>query len=116
MLQIKEFSEAAGLGFEPRLTGPESVSTLSWLFTAVQKTAFSSQISGIGVSRCSPLFTPVTVKSLSNCPPTRDSHGREGSLAVQGVPLTYTPVFGRRCIHSYAYPYRGYAFQAHEEL
>ena len=43
MLQIKEFSEAAGLGFEPRLTDPESVSTLSWLFTAVQKTAFSSQ-------------------------------------------------------------------------
>jgi hypothetical protein len=25
MLQIKEFSEAAGLGFEPRLTDPESV-------------------------------------------------------------------------------------------
>ena len=26
MLQIKEFSEAAGLGFEPRLTDPESFS------------------------------------------------------------------------------------------
>ena len=43
MLQIKEFSEAAGLGFEPRLTDLESVSTLSWLFAAVQKTAFLSQ-------------------------------------------------------------------------
>src|SRR5215212_9725398 len=70
MLQIKEFSEAAGLGFEPRLTDPESVSTLSWLFTAVQKMAFSSQISGTGVACCPPLFTPVTVKSLSKVPGT----------------------------------------------
>jgi hypothetical protein len=83
MLQIKEFSEAAGLGFEPRLTDPESVSTLSWLFTAVQKTASSSQISGTGVSCCSPLFTPVTVKSLSNCPPTRDSQRHKSRLAAQ---------------------------------
>ena len=30
-------------------------------------------MSGTDVSCCSPLFTPITVKSLSNCPPTRDS-------------------------------------------
>ena len=57
---------AAGLGFEPRLTDPlESVSIPSWLFAAVQNMAFSSQIPGSRVSRCSPLFAPVTVKSLS---------------------------------------------------
>jgi hypothetical protein len=64
---LQELYEAAGLGFEPRLTDPESVSIHSWLFTAVQEMAFSSQILGTGVSRCSPLFTPVTVKSLSKC-------------------------------------------------
>src|SRR5215208_6028483 len=68
MLLIKEFEEAAGLGFEPRLTDPESVSIHSWLFTAVQKMAFLSQITGSRVSRCSPMFTPVTVKSLSKVP------------------------------------------------
>src|SRR5215208_552879 len=65
MLLIKGFEEAAGLGFEPRLTDPESVSILSWLFTAVQKSAFLSQIPESHVSRCSSLFAPVTVKSLS---------------------------------------------------
>src|SRR5215218_11368606 len=83
MLQIKEFSEAAGLGFEPRLTDSESVSTLSWLFTAVQKTAFSSQ----NVRNwCFSLFAvvhPVTVKSLSNGPPTRDSQRHKSRLAAQ---------------------------------
>ena len=69
MLQMKGFEEAAGLGFEPRLTDPlESVSIHPWLFTAVQKMAFSSQISGSRISRCSRLFAPVTVKSLSNAP------------------------------------------------
>ena len=56
---------AVGLGFEPSLTDPESVSALSWLFAVVQKTAYLSQIPGSRVSHCSPLFTPVTVKSLS---------------------------------------------------
>src|ERR687890_174883 len=65
MLQMEDFRGAAGLGFEPRLTDPESVSIYPWLFTAVQKTAFLSQIPISRVSRCSPSFTPVTVKSLS---------------------------------------------------
>ena len=71
MLQIKGFEEAAGLGFEPRLTDPlESVSTHPWLFIAVQNTTFFSQISGTGGSRCLRLLAPVTVKSLSKVPGT----------------------------------------------
>jgi hypothetical protein len=61
---------AAGLGFEPRLTDPESVSIYPWLFTAVQKTAYLSEFSESRVSSCSPLFTPVTVKSLSEATAT----------------------------------------------
>ena len=62
---------AAGLEFEPRLTDPlESVSLHPELFTAVQKTAYLSQIPEAGVSRCSLVFTPVTVKSLSKVPGT----------------------------------------------
>ena len=62
---LQVFYRAAGLGFEPRLTDPESVFIHPWLFAGVQKTAYLSQISGSRVSRCSPLFTPVTVKALS---------------------------------------------------
>ena len=57
--------EAAGEGFEPSLTDPESVSIHPWSFTAVQKPALSGQILRSRVSRCSPMFTPATVKSLS---------------------------------------------------
>src|SRR5215207_10997249 len=56
---------AAGEGFEPGLTDPESVSIPSSLFTTVQKTALSSQVARAGVSGCSPMFAPVTVRSLS---------------------------------------------------
>jgi hypothetical protein len=56
---------AAGPGFEPGLTDPESVSIHLWLFVAVQKTANLSQILRSYVSHYSPLFVPVTVKSLS---------------------------------------------------
>src|SRR4028118_1332120 len=56
---------AAGPGFEPGLSDSESVSIHPWLFTAVQKSAFSSQLPESRVSGCSPSFTPVTVRSLS---------------------------------------------------
>jgi hypothetical protein len=80
MRQRKEFSEAAGLGFEPRLTDPlESVSTPSPLFTAVQKPTFLSQISGSRVSGCSPLFLRVTVKSLSKSSRPENRFTRFGS-------------------------------------
>ena len=50
------FREAAGEEFEPRLTDPlESVSKHPWLFTAVQKGVFLSQIPGADVSGCSPV-------------------------------------------------------------
>ena len=64
--KTKDFRGGAGLGFEPRLTDPlESVSIPLWLFAVVQKSTSLSQIPGAGVSRRSPMFTPVTVISLS---------------------------------------------------
>jgi hypothetical protein len=66
MLQMEKFGEAAGLGFEPRLTDPESLSIHPWLFTSVQKTAYSGLILRSCVSHRSPMLTPVTVKFQSN--------------------------------------------------
>jgi hypothetical protein len=67
---LQGFCRAAGLGFEPRLTDPESVSIHPSLFTAVQKSAILGLILKARVSRCSQMFTPVTVKSLSKEPGT----------------------------------------------
>ena len=64
--QTENFREAAGLGFEPKLTDPGSVPIHPQLFTGVQKTACSGPILKSYVSHRSPMFTPVTVKSLSN--------------------------------------------------
>ena len=63
---MQEKQEAAGLGFEPRLTDPESVSIHPWLFTAVQKTAFLSQILRSRVLVVYPRNCEIPVKSVTN--------------------------------------------------
>ena len=62
---LQDLYGAAGLGFEPRLTDPESLSIHPWLFISVQNTAYSGLLLISCVSRRSPMFTPVTVRSLS---------------------------------------------------
>jgi hypothetical protein len=57
--------EAAGEGFEPSLTDPELILSGSPLFTDVPEIAYLCRIAGFLVSKRSPMFTPVTVKSLS---------------------------------------------------
>jgi hypothetical protein len=48
--------EAAGEGFEPSLTDPESGSVRSRQLLVVSKTAYLRQFSVRGVARCSPMF------------------------------------------------------------
>jgi hypothetical protein len=57
--------EAAGPGFEPGLSDPESVFICSPLFLGVRKTACSSRVAGARVSLRSSSFARVAVKSLS---------------------------------------------------
>jgi hypothetical protein len=48
--------EAAGEGFEPSLTDPESLSIRSRLLLSVFRTAYLRRFSVRGVARCSPVF------------------------------------------------------------
>jgi hypothetical protein len=59
---------AAGPGFEPGLTDPELISLGSPLFAGTSKSAYLRLILKSHVSRRSPVFAPVTVKSLSKLP------------------------------------------------
>jgi hypothetical protein len=56
MLQSAGFGEAAGEGFEPGLTDPESGSVRSRQLLAVSKTAYLRRFSERGVARCLPVF------------------------------------------------------------
>jgi hypothetical protein len=47
---------AAGEGFEPSLTDPESGSVLSWLLLVVSSTAYQRRCAKQSVARCSPTF------------------------------------------------------------
>jgi hypothetical protein len=82
-------SLAAGEGFEPSLTDPELISSRLPLFADASKTPYVSRILASHVSGRSPVFAPVTVKSLSkllwNVTSRRGYRG--DSATVTGTPL-----------------------------
>ena len=61
------------------------------LFTAVQKSAFFNQIYRASVSRCSQMFVPVTVKSLSKAPGCSHFADTLFGLLPFALMLTYGP-------------------------